>query len=97
MVIPVAAAFEQYSRDTAAQLKRRGLRVEVDLSDSRMNAKIRNAQRQKVPYMLILGEREMAEGVVSVRTRDGEQHHSLGLEELVAMAAQGAPASASAQ
>ena len=50
-----------------------GLRVQVDEGDSRMNAKIRAAQLQKVPYMLVVGDREAAAGTVAVRTRAGEQ------------------------
>lgn len=72
-VIPVAAAFDDYAKKVAADLRAEGLRVDTDLSDSRMNAKIRNAQNQKIPYMLIIGEKEEAEGAVSVRLRTGKQ------------------------
>jgi threonyl-tRNA synthetase len=96
VAIPVAGAFDDYCRGTAEELRRRGVRVEADLSDSRMNAKIRNAQRQKVPFMLVLGEREEADAVVSVRTRDGEQHHGMGLDELVELVRQDDPRTARA-
>ncbi len=72
-VIPVAEAFDAYAKKITAELKAAGIRVEADLSDDRMNAKIRNAQNQKIPYMLVLGEKEEAEGAVSVRLRSGKQ------------------------
>ncbi len=72
-VIPVAAAFDEYAKKVAAELRAAGIRVETDLSDDRMNAKIRNAQNQKIPYMLVLGEKEAEEGAVSVRFRSGKQ------------------------
>ncbi|MDR2397860.1 MAG: threonine--tRNA ligase, partial [Spirochaetaceae bacterium] len=72
-VIPVAAEFQDYAKQAAAELQSRGLRVTVELDDSRMNAKIRACQKRKIPYMLILGQRERAETTVSVRLRDGNQ------------------------
>lgn len=73
VVVPVAPAFNEYAESVARQLFEQGYRVDADLSDSRMNAKIRQAQQQKVPYMLVVGEKERAEGAVSIRTRTGEQ------------------------
>ena len=72
-VIPVAAPFDDYAKKVTAELKAAGIRVESDLSDGRLNAKIRNAQNEKIPYMLVLGEKEEAEGAVSVRLRTGKQ------------------------
>jgi len=92
-VIPVAETFNDYAGQVAGELRERGMRVESDLGDGRMNAKIRNAQKQKIPFMLILGEREMTGGVVSVRTREGLQHHSISLDELEAMVRQDEPPS----
>ncbi len=82
IAIPVAPAFDKYARKVVGELKASGLRVDADLSDQRMNAKIRNAQNQKIPYMLILGEKEESEQKVSVRPRRGEQIHGLSIEEV---------------
>ena len=84
-VIPVAAAFDDYAKKVAAELKEMGIRVEADLSDSRMNAKIRNAQNQKIPYMLILGEKEEAEDAVSLRLRSGKQANGMSFEDFKKM------------
>ncbi|HOV63545.1 MAG TPA: threonine--tRNA ligase, partial [Spirochaetia bacterium] len=73
MVIPVSAAFNDYGKKIAQELKEAGFRVEVDSSDQRMNAKIREAQTKKIPYMLIAGEKEMQQESVSLRLRTGEQ------------------------
>jgi threonyl-tRNA synthetase len=72
-VIPVGADFAAYAAEVAAELKKSGLRARAMLSDERMNAKIRDAQNQKVPYMLVVGARERDEGTVAVRVRDGRQ------------------------
>ncbi|MDR0314189.1 MAG: threonine--tRNA ligase [Treponema sp.] len=72
-IIPVAESFNEYARKTAADLKARELRVSMELDDSRLNAKIRNCQNRKIPYMLVVGEREAADGTVSIRLRDGRQ------------------------
>ncbi|OHD76384.1 MAG: threonine--tRNA ligase, partial [Spirochaetes bacterium RIFOXYC1_FULL_54_7] len=72
-VIPVGADFAAYAAAVATQLKKSGLRAKAMLSDERMNAKIRDAQNQKVPYMLVVGARERDEGTVAVRVRDGRQ------------------------
>jgi threonyl-tRNA synthetase len=60
--------------------------VEVDDSAERMNAKIRNAQLQKIPYMLVIGDREAAEGMVNVRLRTGEQRGAMPVAEFAAYA-----------
>lgn len=83
-VIPVAEAFDDYASEIARQLKAAGFRAETDLSDDRMNAKIRNAQKAKVPCMLILGDKEKESGTVSVRYRDGRQVNGIAFDELVA-------------
>jgi threonyl-tRNA synthetase len=84
-VIPVAAPFDDYAKKITAELKAAGLRVEADLSDGRLNAKIRNAQKEKIPYMLILGEKEEAEDAVSVRLRTGEQTNGVPFADFLAM------------
>ena len=63
-----------------------GLRVEIDSSVERMNAKIRNAQMQKIPYMLVVGDREQEQGAVAVRLRSGEDLKSKSLDEFLAVA-----------
>jgi threonyl-tRNA synthetase len=66
-------------------LRGRGVRAELDAGDERMNAKIRNAQNQKVPFMLILGEKERTGKTVSLRTRNGEQKNLIPLAEFLTM------------
>ena len=78
-LIPIADRHFDYARQVAADLRAAGLRVEVDDSGDRMNKKIRSAQLQKVPYMLVVGDQEVEDGTVAVRTRDGEDHGALDL------------------
>jgi threonyl-tRNA synthetase len=63
------------------QLRQQGVRVSADISAQRMNAKIRQAQLMKVPYMLVVGEEEMQAGKVALRVRDGSQQKDLALVE----------------
>jgi threonyl-tRNA synthetase len=72
-VIPVAEGFNDYAQKVTAELKARDLRVSAELSDERLNAKIRACQNRKIPYMLVAGQREADEGTVSIRLRDGRQ------------------------
>ncbi|MBU8914193.1 MAG: threonine--tRNA ligase [Spirochaetales bacterium] len=85
VTIPVAPAFNDYAAAIAAELTAAGFRAEPDLSDSRMGAKIRHHQAQKVPYMLILGEKEQEAGAVSIRPRTGEQVNGVPKDEFFAM------------
>jgi threonyl-tRNA synthetase len=80
-VIPVAETFYEYAQKTVAALKLRDLRVTAELSDDRLNAKIRNCQTRKIPYMLVVGQREADEGAVSIRLRDGRQLPAMKTEE----------------
>jgi threonyl-tRNA synthetase len=82
--IPVADAHVPYLSKVAALLREQGIRVEVDSSDDRMQKKIRTAQRQKVPYMLIAGNDDVAAGAVSFRYRDGTQHNGVPVDEAIA-------------
>lgn len=82
-VIPVAEAFDDYAAEIAGQLKAAGFRAETDLSDDRMNAKIRNAQKSKIPCMLILGDKEKESGTVSIRYRDGRQINGIAVRDLI--------------
>ena len=73
IIIPVADRHLDYARKIEAELKKDGIRAEVDVRSERMNLKIRQAQLDKVPCMLIVGDREMENETVSVRLRGGEQ------------------------
>jgi threonyl-tRNA synthetase len=81
--IPVHADFDGYLLEVAGRLKAEGIRVEVDTSDDRMQKKIRNAQRAKVPFMLIAGADDIASGAVSFRFRDGTQDNGIPVAEAV--------------
>jgi threonyl-tRNA synthetase len=84
-VIPVAPAFEEYARKVNKRLIAEGLRADADLSESRMNAKIRNAQQEKVPYMLIVGDNEEKADSVSVRRRNSKEQDVMGLQDFISM------------
>ncbi len=81
--IPVAERHSDYLVDVAAQLRKRGIRVEVDHSDERMQKKIRNAQTQKIPFMLIAGDNDIESGAVSFRFRSGEQENGVAVAEAI--------------
>lgn len=81
--IPVADTFSDHLHDVARQLKARGIRVEVDDSDDRMQKKIRNAQLEKVPFMLIAGADDVEKGAVSFRYRDGRQDNGVPIAEAI--------------
>ena len=81
--IPVADAHNDYLDDVLAKLTVRGIRTELDAGDERMQKKIRNAQRQKVPFMLIVGEQDAAAGTVSFRFRDGSQRNGVAIDEAI--------------
>jgi threonyl-tRNA synthetase len=72
VLVPIADRHNVYAHEVAGELKEKGLRVEVDDSSDRMNAKIRRHTKQKVPYMLVVGDKEIEAGKVAPRTRDGE-------------------------
>jgi threonyl-tRNA synthetase len=86
--IPVADAHADYLFEVAAKMRAQGLRVEVDDSDDRMQKKIRNAQLQKVPFMMIAGSDDIEAGAVSFRYRDGRQDNGVPVEEAIARVAQ---------
>jgi len=81
--IPITDGHVPYLEKVAASLRDAGIRVEVDSSDDRMQKKIRNAQRQKVPFMLLAGDEDMAKGAVSFRFRDGSQRNGVPVEEAI--------------
>ena len=82
--IPIADAHVPYLENIAASLREQGIRVEVDASDERMQKKIRTAQRQKVPFMLMAGDNDVAADAVSFRYRDGSQKNTVPVEDAVA-------------
>ena len=71
-LIPIADRHVEFARQAADQLRSAGLRIEVDDGNERMQAKIRNGQREKIPYLLVVGDREVEAGALSVRIRNGE-------------------------
>jgi threonyl-tRNA synthetase len=81
--IPVAEAFADYLAAVIAQMKKAGIRAELDASDDRMQKKVRNAQMQKVPFMVIAGEEDMAAGAVSFRYRNGEQKNGIPIKDAI--------------
>jgi threonyl-tRNA synthetase len=81
--IPIAGAHVDYLEDVATQLRMKGIRVEVDGSDERMQKKIRTAQTQKVPFMLIAGDEDIAAGAVSFRYRDGTQENAVPIADAI--------------
>ena len=83
MAIPVADAFADYLGDVVKALKAAGIRAELDASDDRMQKKVRNAQMQKIPYMLIAGEEDQKAGAVSFRYRNGEQKNGVPLAQAI--------------
>ncbi len=83
-VISITDAQNEYAEKIAKQLRENGIRAHADLSASRMNAKIRQAQLMKVPYMIVLGDNEMQAEQVSLRVRDGSQQNNIPLGEFVA-------------
>ena len=81
VLIPITDRHVDYCRDVAAELRAAGMRVEVDDSSNRMNAKIREAQLQKIPYMLVVGDREIENKAVAVRTREEEDRGAMNVEQ----------------
>jgi threonyl-tRNA synthetase len=82
--VPVADEFSPYLHEVADQLRRKGIRVEVDDSDDRFPKKIRNASKSKVPFVLIAGDEDRSAGAVSFRYRDGEQKNGVPIDDAIA-------------
>jgi threonyl-tRNA synthetase len=82
--IPVGDTHVPYLEEFAKQARAKGLRVEVDSSSDRMQKKIRNSQKQKVPFMIIVGDDDMKAGAVSFRYRDGSQENGIPRNEALA-------------
>jgi threonyl-tRNA synthetase len=86
MLIPIADRHLAYAHEVAEKLKTEGLRVEVDERAERMNSKIRDAQNQKIPYMLVVGDKEAEAGAVALRLRGGENPGAIPLADFIARA-----------
>ncbi|GAA2225466.1 threonine--tRNA ligase [Promicromonospora sukumoe] len=83
LAVPVADAFDDYLKDVVAQLRAQGIRAELDLSDDRFGKKIRNASKEKVPFVLIAGGEDVEAGAVSFRFRDGTQENGVPVAEAI--------------
>ena len=83
-VIPITDDHHAYASEIARRMKDVDIRATADLGDQRMGAKIRAAQMMKVPYMLIVGDREMAQGTMSLRRRDGYRQNNLSVDAFIA-------------
>ncbi len=83
MAIPVADAFAPYLQEIVTKMRAEGIRAEIDLSDDRMQKKVRNAQMEKIPFMLIAGEEDQANNAVSFRFRDGSQRNGIPVAEAI--------------
>ena len=84
VVIPIADRHVEYAQEVKARLEASNVRVDVDDGNDRMNAKIRNAQLQKIPYMLVIGDREIEAGAAAVRLRSGDDLGAVPVDEIVA-------------
>jgi threonyl-tRNA synthetase len=82
--IPVADTFADYLGDVVQQMRKAGIRAELDSSDDRMQKKVRNAQMQKIPFMVIAGEEDQKAGAVSFRYRNGEQKNGIPIKDAIA-------------
>ena len=83
MAIPVADAFAPYLQEIVKKMRAEGIRAEIDLSDDRMQKKVRNAQMEKIPFMLIAGEEDQANNAVSFRFRDGSQRNGIPVADAI--------------
>jgi threonyl-tRNA synthetase len=81
--IPVADSFADYLGGVIKQMKAQGIRAELDDSDDRMQKKVRNAQMQKIPFMVIAGEEDMKAGAVSFRYRNGDQKNGIPVADAI--------------
>ena len=82
--IPVADTFGDYLGEVIQQMRKAGIRAELDSSDDRMQKKVRNAQMQKIPFMVIAGEEDQKAGAVSFRYRNGEQKNGIPIADAIA-------------
>ncbi len=83
VVIPISEQANEYAGKVYSAIKESGIRSSIDLSDRTLEYKIREAQKQRIPYMVILGKREADEGKITVRSRSGKQVHGLSMEDFM--------------
>ena len=81
--IPVADSFTPYLSDVVKQFRQAGIRVDIDTSDDRMQKKVRNAQLEKVPFMMIAGDEDQKVNAVSFRYRNGEQKNQIPIKDAI--------------
>ncbi|TCS96709.1 threonine--tRNA ligase [Hazenella coriacea] len=84
-VIPISRSFNEYAKQMVDQLRQAGIRVELDARDEKVGYKIREAEVQKVPYMLVIGEKEIEAQVVNVRKKGSKSQETLSLNDLISM------------
>jgi threonyl-tRNA synthetase len=87
-VVPITDSHNEYAANLASRLHALNVRASADLSSERMNAKIRQAQLMKVPYMLVVGDQEVASGAVSLRTRAGDRREAMPVDDFIALVQQ---------
>lgn len=83
VVIPISEKNNKYAKEVAEKFKKKGIRVETNLSNNTMDYKIREAQLQKVPYMIVVGNKEEKDKTISVRSRDGKVEHKVALKDFM--------------
>ncbi len=81
--IPVADTYNDYLSEVVKQMRAAGIRAELDSSDDRMQKKVRNAQVEKIPYMIIAGEEDKGKGAISFRYRNGEQKNGVAIKDAI--------------
>jgi threonyl-tRNA synthetase len=85
-LVPISERHAAYAEKVESALKAAGLRIETDARNEKMNAKIRDLALQKVPYILVFGDKEESAGLVNVRTRGKQEQASMPLAEFIARA-----------
>ena len=85
-VLSLSEKYVEYAKEVAGKLRAGGIRVEVDLSNEKLGAKIRTAQLEKIPWMLVVGEKEATSGTASLRKRTGGDQGSVGVDDVVQQA-----------
>ncbi|MGL4987548.1 MAG: threonine--tRNA ligase [Treponemataceae bacterium] len=83
IVVPVVPSFNEYAQLVQLKLKEAGIRSSADVDNERLNAKIRKAQMQKIPYMLVVGQKEMDDGTLTVRFRDGREQQVMTIQQFI--------------
>ncbi len=84
-IVPIRAEHNEYAKEVARKLRRNHVHIEIDLDDSHMNNKIKNYKNYKVPYIVVLGDKEVTERTVSINFRDGGQAHDIPLDDFIKM------------